>query len=594
MNCLKVLGLSFALVLGMGELVRGDVEETANKRSALEVLPGSATVYLEVKGFGDLMKLVSESELSKTIQALPQFRQEFNTKILGLKFGLAIFEQAVGMKWDKAMGSLTAGGMYVTLDVNTNVVCLMMKADDGGKLKKIRDGVLAFIRADADRKGNADPIIEGKYRGIKTYQVGAMGFATAGKWLLACSDGDEGEAMLDRLLDGGKGSLGMSKRYQAARKMDGGKTTMWGYVDLEAVRKWGKAEKLFVGKTDNPAAEMLVGGIMGNLKYAKYGTVSLNADMKKNKLTLRMALPHNEKTLKEREFFFGAGGEGKADEALAVKDTAMTLTMHRDTAEMWLSAEKLFDERVVAQMTKSETDLGIFFSGRKFGAEILPAMKPKMQIVVSRQRYKGLGVVPAIKLPAFALIARVNDDAKKLQRELEVGYKSLMGLLNLQAGMQDRPQFDVTTERVAGGGRITTAEYLEEGEGKREGGEIYYNFSPTMAAVKDYVILASTKELGRELLEKVMKRKKAAVSAFNTEMRIYADVAAAMLRDNRNQLIAQNQLNEGQTKEEATDEIDGMLKVLEAFKGAAIELKSSKAMMRLEVSASMKEKKVGE
>ena len=87
--------------------------------------------------------------------------------------------------------------------------------------------------------------------------------------------------------------------------------------------------------------------------------------------------------------------------------------IYRDLGRWWLAKEELFSEKVIANLSLAESQLSTFFGNADFGEEILGALQPGLRLVVKPQEYKP-GIAPDIKLPAFALVGRLQRSTATL------------------------------------------------------------------------------------------------------------------------------------------------------------------------------------
>jgi hypothetical protein len=589
-----VLAVAFvAAVLGEGRsaIVRADdasdkLAEAAAKKSAAELLPASTIIYGEVTRPGELLDTVLSHPLRKRLEALDAYRAVVLSKpYLKFTFGVSIAETALGMKWDQAVKTLSGGGVFVGIDAPTQGGVVLVRANDAKKLAEVRDRLLAFVRAEARKKGQGDGVEEIEYRGVKAYKAGEGYAATLGPWLMLTNKVETGKLVIDRVADAQETSLGSKMEFLSARNGVGKDATAWAYVDVATIRSAGLLAKVLQEKTDNPAAELLAGGLISNLGQTPYATFALH--LNDDEVRVVASAPHDAGWVsKPREFYFGAGGKGKAPVALRPEETALSLTTHRDLSGMWMAAADLFDEKGNAGLTKADSDLATFFSGKEFGRDILGAFEPDWQVVVARQDYAASkGPTPDIKLPAGAIVFRLRDP-EKMQRQLKVSFQSIVGFLNIVGGQNGLPQLDQNVER-RGDGLIVSAEYMLDDEAQRKNGKLYHNFSPTVAVVGDKFIIASTKRFAESVVDAIKSPASASAAkdaATNTAIEIDAAVVHKMLDDNRSQLVAQNMLSKGHGKPQAEAEIGTILDLVSWLDKASLRLTTPNDQLNLELA----------
>ncbi len=265
----------------------------------------------------------------------------------------------------------------------------------------------------------------------------------------------------------------------------------------------------------------------------------------------------------------------------------VSLTTYRDLSQFWAAAPDLFDDATQAKFEQADSQLAPLFSGRDFARDFLGSFAADIQLVATRQHFDG-GKQPSpdIKLPAFALVFRLNAP-EKVRRSLKASFQSIVGFANVAGSQFGQPQLELESAKQ-GDTELVTATYLPPDDGDaKQAGKINYNFSPAMALIADRFILASTQSLARELAELVPKESSSAqdTTGRTTNTRIVSDlrVAKDVLSDNRPQLIAQNMLEKGHDREQAEREIGILLELLGYLRGAALELSSDQQAIRLDL-----------
>ena len=354
-------------------------------------------------------------------------------------------------------------------------------------------------------------------------------------------------------------------------------------MDIEALRKAGVGKEIFTGKSDNAGVEVLVGGVLNTLQKTPFATSSFYFSA--NQLRLNFSVPHQAKWVSEaRDYFFGKNGKGQAPTVLTAKNTLLTISAYRDFSKMWLRASDLFDKNTNEELAKADSNLTTLFSGRDFGEDILGAFHADLQLILTRQDFSKAKITPAIKLPAGALVMRLKNP-KKNTGELRRMFQSLIGFINIAGGMQGQPQLDLDIDKKDGIQLVSATYVLGENENKKKA-RINFNFSPSIAFAGERVVLASTKELARELaLAKTPVA--AAGKVVNVATVAYFKGVKEILNDNRGQLIAQTMLSEGKNRKEAAQQIDLLLSVIGVFKDASMQLFTSKKTLRLELKVQL-------
>jgi hypothetical protein len=544
----------------------------AEDRQAAELLPPTTVLYAEAPRPGEVVELVLSHPLRKRIEGLEQYREAVKRpKFLEFKAVVSIVETQLGMTWREALEGLAAGGVYLAADRETEGVALLVRSRDEATLTKIRETFIELARADARRKGKEDPIHSGEYRRQAAYRIGdKAAFAALGRWLVVVNKPELGQQIIDRYLDGGD-SLADRPVFRSAREAVVGEPTAWAWLDMQAVRESGKAERLKEGRTDNPVAELLAGGLIENLQHTPYVSASVYLDAAEFRLV--MSSPHKTEWVDEsRQHFFGKEGRAKAPPLLKTPRLLAAVSVHRNVSQMWLHADDLFDAKTSEQLAKANGVLTTLFSGRDFGEEVLSAFEPEFQVVVARQDFTEQAPQPSIKLPAAAVVGRLKDP-DRMQGELRRMFLNLVGFANVAGGASGQPQLDFDIEKE-GDTQIISTQYLPEvDEEKSTEARLNFNFSPTLAFVGEVVIVASTEQLARDLMQHVAAdRERAENSAVNSAFIVDLSVLRDVLLDNRRHLVSQNMLKEGHTREEAASQIGLLFAALDVFDQSKLSL----------------------
>lgn len=549
------------------------------QKSALDLLPASTVAYVEVDAPQKLIDAALDHPLMKELQQHPDYQQALQSPDMEeLLKVVKLVEEKLGLPWREALTKLSGDGVYVGFDLATQGVIVLVHSRDAELLIKSRDTFLELARADAKERGKADPVSVEEYRSTNIYKLKDSSFTTLGPWLIITSKPLLGRMVLDNAAGAGSGSLATETQFVAAQKSKVGAPCVWSYTDLTILRATGLAKALVNKKSDNPAGELLIGGILGAVPDAPYVTASI--DLSAQGVKVSTAVPYNTgKVAKTREFYFGPQGKGAAPALLEPAQTIFSLSAYRDFAALWRNAPDLFNDDVNGQFAAAENTLTTLFSGKSFSDDILAKLEPGVQIVVTRQDFAKNEVVPQIKLPAIAGVFRLKEPADTA-RQFKITYQSLVGFLNIAGGQAKLEALEQTTEKI-GGITLNSAVYLppEQAE-KRKDAAVHFNASPTIAFVGDRFVIASTRALALELAQQIEKQSPKDAEGVNTQMRLDGQMLRATLTDNRQQLVAQNMAEKGHDEAAAQNEIDLLLRLLHTFQEMSLSLTTNDQLLR--------------
>ena len=561
----------------------------ADERTAAELLPPSTVIFAQIERPQNLLSTVYDHSLVQRIAELERVRAAKEKKqYLDFKAGVANVESQMAMPWRKIVGQVTGGGMVIALDGESRGVALLARATEATISAKLVDTLVNLASLDARNKGKLAPIKTSEYRGVKTYAVDKGRLAVMADWLVITNKDELGKQIIDRFLDRPEESLAENLQFATAQAAVNGSTTALAYVDTTALREAGLAKKLFAGQAENPVAELILGGILSTLQKTPYVAIGLEVNDRQVRLSASAPLDHDWAG-DLREYYFGPKGTGVAPPLLSVDNTIFCVSAYRDASAMWLRAGDLFDEQTNDKLALADSNLTTLFAGKDFGEDILGAFKPAGQVIVVPQRFAEGEPAPAIKLPAFGLVSEMKDPIK-MQPELRRTFQSLIGFLNIVGAMNGQPQLDLDMEKTDAA-LFVTSSYLPDTNAKDpQSLKINYNFSPSIAFAGSRFVLASTKELAHTLVTAQATERSAGDDgrAVNTEALVHFDALHEALADNRGQLVAQNMLKEGHTKEEAEREVGDLLEIVGYFDRLQLSLDTTPSELRASLDLGIK------
>ena len=542
------------------------------------IFPATTHVFVQVPQPDQLIQKILSHPLRSDIETLEPVRQALNSPQMKQgRLGLAFLETRIGEKWLPALKKLTDHGLFIGAELSSESVGIAFQSSDEALLKKTAGEILGFIK----QQVGEDALQISSYRGGKLAELDQITMARFGNWFLISNQGLFARQMADHLLDGviaGRppaDTLAARGVFEQAWQALGDEGDARIFADLEILRQAPQSQALFAGSTDNPGVELLFGGILEALKDADF--LAANLTLGDDSLTVRTTLPCQSTSFQSsREFYFGNRAEGRAPLPLEIPGLLAQVASYRDLGRWWLSKEALFPERVIAELALADSQLSTFFGGADFGEEILGALQPGLHLVAKAQTYPA-GVNPDIKLPALAIIGRLQNPARETR--FRISFNSFITLLNLSED-GNMPQFDVQTMNQ-NDYRITFARYLVE-EGADQG-LLHYNFSPAIAFQDDYMIISSTEEFAHELAKATQGRNPDNAADANTWVLLDGAAIQQQLAINKQSLVAQSMVESGKPREQATAEIELALSLLDYLRDARLDYCVEAEQMTLEM-----------
>ena len=544
-------------------------------RSAPDCLPGTTAIYVHIKDPAAFIERIENHPVLECVLEMKEVQQLMRSPQFAMAMlGQGLLEQQIEGNIVDSLKQHTANGIWIAVDPKTEGAMLLFQSKDEDALKKVAGKVLGFVATMAANNGKEVPFAKRKYRDSVAAEFENLVVARYKTWFMLTNKAKLAKETVDIMMDDNEATLAQQDWFKQAVSQKK-ESDVWAAVDLKTIRNVAKNQQIFLGKTDNPGVELIFGGVLDALKNTPAALGELNLD---EHLQLTLSVPFDAKWATEsREFFFGKDLGGFAPRALNPKNMIANLTSYRDVGLWWNSKEELYAENVIAQLAQADSQLSTIFSGMDFGQDVLGTLEPGIQIVAVENQYDEQ-YVPDVKLPAFALVGKLKDP-DKLRRKLKIAFQSVIGFANINLGMNGRPQLEVETENI-GDTKVASAEYYYE-DGTEEG-LLLFNFAPTIAFQGDYLILSSKRELAVALANQIDKRSLEPVAPKNTRLHIDGRMLHKILNANRDSLVAQNMIDEGNDRKAAESQINILLAIAELFQDANLEFGVNDQEMNLD------------
>lgn len=555
-------------------------------RDPARLLPQSTVVYLTVADPGAALEEVLRPELMARLEGIEELAKVFESPgYRRFREAVSRVEERLGRKWPQAVRELVGGGLTLAHDPRSGANFLFIQAAGPELLTRLNDTAIELIEEEAARRGAESPVKSAEHNGVRGWSFGKdEAHAIIGNLLVISNKSEAVKEVIDAERGGSGGGLAASRDFQAARKSAEPGALAWGMINLQALRLLPKVSQALSAKSDNPVGELLLGGVLDVAARSPF--VTLGVYRSAGRVQLRMRLPDETGQPGEaRKWHFPQHGDG-APPPLRPKGVVATLTAYRDLSGMWLAREQLFNDQVNSGFTKAETNLGLYFQGKDFGAEVLSQLAPRWQIVVARQEFPAAEPVPAVRLPAFALVLELKDEA--LAQSLQLTYQNIVGIINITGLQTGKPQLIISGEEVAGVTISKVKRVIPEGA-EKENAPIEYNFSPACAQVGKHFVIGSSGGLVRELAVELKKGSPAAAAGSDTTvLTLHGDQVLALLKDNLDRFTTQHMLEQGKTREKAERDLGRLLHLGSLLAELTLRLSTGGQALTLELDVGLR------
>ena len=561
----------------------------AEYESPAQWLPATTAAYVEFADPTPLVDTVVGEKLFGLLEGLEPYRKYRDSQdYRNLAAVVAALEAKLGTNWRQALRTTLGGGVAAAFDPSRGCATIVVRSRDAALLAKLHAAIVELVEADARNKGNESPVKSEEHHGVVGWSFGKNeAHAIVGNTLIATNNAKVLKDFVARLAIEKSDKAPAEKFladdpvFQAARKQAPAGDQGFGFVRLAPLRLALGLAKLFNKKSDNPVGEVLVGGVIDALGKADYLALGLKLDERRFRLTAQ--LPFDRKaTAETRRWFFAPQAGNAAAPPLEAPNTVATLTAYRDVGGMWTGRNELFDEKANVGFTEADTNLGLYFSGRDFGTQVLGELAPQWRFIAARREFGEEGQpVPALQLPAFGLVWELKhpDD---FGPHLQLAFQNIIGITNLDGVQKGRPQLLLKSEQ-RGQAEIHYGTYLLAGDPPSTDSPIHFNFRPACARVGKHFVVGTHVGLVRSLCDKLANQPATAGTSESLGFEVRADELAKVLSANRPLILGRAMLSAGGDRNKAESQLESGLRLLSYLNSAHIRLTEGERTLSLEL-----------
>jgi hypothetical protein len=287
----------------------------------------------------------------------------------------------------------------------------------------------------------------------------------------------------------------------------------------------------------------------GRLANRLDGAIEFGADAIRGSATLH----HESLDAELLDWYVAPSGAVPPDIELA--GAIASLRMDRAFAEFYRKRDTWLEEASENAFVQFDNGMGLFFGGRSFGDEILPALSQGALLLVNAQDYSHLPVRPQVAFPTFTLVTRVATDTIDAD-DLGTAFQSALAIVNLDRAGKGGDSLRSGIEELPTG-TLYSGRFVPRKDHDGEPLDLRFNFSPALTVAADHLVISSTaagaKQTAAALGAQTAPR---AARPALTELRVALPALGDVLGANRETLITDRMLKEGETRAEAESAID--------------------------------------
>ncbi|MEW4567651.1 hypothetical protein AB1L88_07250 [Tautonia sp. JC769] len=533
--------------------------------SGAEFLSTDPLAYLEIPEPNRLLDRLTSDRVQDFLLTIPDYARALDDPRLAEARQVATFVAGqLGTTWEDGIRTLIGGGIVLGIEeADPPRLVLVVTPSDAEFLEKAHATLVSLAREDARGKGEPDPIAEFDHRGIAGFSLSDEEAHAIVDGRLILSNGRAGlTEILDRHLDRGDR---LTDAPAFAESRPEGDPLAWAFARVDRLRELDPDR--FAGDEPDAGAMLLFGAWLDLIRQTPFATAAL--DWADDRLALDLSLDAPESGRSEAMARFLPPEGAGAPLPIKVDGLIATINLWRDQEALWQVREELLPPEALQNLAQLDSFAGTFFGGRDFGDSVLDPLGDHWQLVVADQDHEAMDPVPGVKLPAFALVVELDPDRPEFAQRLRVAFQSFLGLVNLGAAETGAPPLMLGSESYKGQ-TISLATFMPPGpadgdDDQDEPLEVHYrhNFTPSIAELEGRFILSSSVGLTRSLIDAIEADPEAETIDATLFMTADGPALAALVRDNRERLILQNMLEQGNDRAAAERDVTVLATLLQ-------------------------------
>ena len=511
------------------------------------LIPAQADLVVEIKEPRQLVEMLVKLDVVKQLQQFPNVKEYFqSTQYRRFHQFVAYYERELGATWPELLEKLAGGGaaLGVKFTPGENAVLLAIEGKDEATMKRFVDLALKVIEQEINRQEAKGKLESTKYEGVEVYAIGPeFRLALHGKVLLISNNEKALHAGLDLATGKEKKSVADLSEYADAAKIlpKDPLATVW--FNLKAVHERPELKEVYKNPRD-PTLTVVLGHYIDVFGRSPFACGSFGKDGDGYLLTAR--LPAGREGMgPERSLHIPPAGKPGTLPLLVPDGTIYSNSFYLDFAKIWEDRVALFGAKNAKALEDSDKQTGKLPFANFQLSKLLTQSGPYHRIVVAHQPKLAYKITPKLKLPAFAFVTDMREP-DKFSKTAEAALRGAALFAGSQVGLK-------LAEEKYKGVDIVAYKFDEEKVVKGDTNDIRFNFTPCFARVGDQLVLCSTVDLCRELVDLLQAEAKSPMPMTMTTStdKVYSSGVAEVLEAFERQLVSQAILDQAVPAKEA-------------------------------------------
>ncbi len=547
--------------------IRAETPNPDTPRSPLRLVPEGADLLIQAPQPRRLLETLTTNDLLKQLQQIdPVVDLLGSTNVRHLRQLVAYFEKELGLPWPQLLDRLAGRGIVLRVQFESKPpLLLIIEGDDARLTQQFFQLGLKIVEQELARQDLKDKPIKGSYKGFETVRiVGDFHAAVAGSALLLSNSEKALHAGLDRVQSSSAKSMAEVPGVREAVQLLPPQPLVSLWLNMAKVRQSPQAKAAYQAPPrDDPQLTVLLGHYLDLLGRSPFVCAGVYGDKDGFLATLRT--PRGREGMgADKLLHLPPTGAPGSRPLLEPKNVLYSESKYFDIANVWKERAELFNEKQVKQLEKFQKQAAPFLIGTKL-SKLLMQAGPYYRFVVAHQPHTSYKTTPRISIPAFALVWEL--------REPEAFGKSMESILRaiaLVSGFSSNLQL---VEEQYKDCKLIGYRFPEDQALRDDVDNLRFNFTPCFTRAGDQLIVSSTINLCRELVDLLHKEGGAPSRghASTGRARLYGSGVAAYLRTIEDLLVTQTTLDRAVTPAEARQQVKTFLDIIRGLGVLALE-----------------------
>jgi hypothetical protein len=547
--------------------------------SPLRLIPDNTDVLIEVPNPRQLVEALLNFDAVKDLSQLGVSKELLSSTRYRRFYQLvAYFEKHLGAKWPELLDRLAGDGAALGIKIAPGQApaLLVIQGKDEKLMQRFVQFSVELLEQEIARQEGQEKLVKEKYEEVETYHVGKnLHAARVGSALLIANKWEALQAALDLQLDKEKKSLAAVPAVTDAHKLlpKDPLATLW--LNMDSVRQSPQGKEFFKRPRDLNLT-ILAGGFLDLLSRTPF--VAGGFYKEKDGFVTTLRVPKGREGMgPEAALHLPPEGQPGCRPILEPRGVIYSESFYLNVSRIWEDRKEFLGDKQAEDFEKLDQRTGQFLSGVKM-SKLLQDAGAYHRVVVVNQPKVGYRTVPKTAIPAFAVVTEMRDP--------DAFSKSVSTVLRGAALLYSTTQTKLElVEEKHGDVMLVGYRFPDGGVYKPDVNDIRYNFSPCFARVGNQFFVASTLELGHELVDLLQKETEGTNKGqpFVGNQRFFASGVADILSAFEEQLITQAILDQALTPDDAKSQVHDFIGIVKRLGVLSLQSEYQKNEFRIDL-----------